>query len=65
MKYQIIKYKNYICETEEENTESNNEVIIAIYENEKQFENGEYIERVSLLKEDLENNIKDYIEKFL
>ena len=58
-----FKYLDFIIEKEEENTENTNETIVQIYESEQDYIDGDYLERVSLGKDNLESNIKEYIEQ--
>lgn len=58
-----FKYLDFIIEKEEENTENTNEIIVQIYESEQNYIDGDYLERVSLGKDNLESNIKEYIEQ--
>lgn len=58
-----FKYLDFIIEKEEENTENTNEIIVQIYESEQDYIDGDYLERVSLGKDNLESNIKEYIEQ--
>jgi len=58
-----FKYLDFIIEKEEENTENTNEIIVQVYESEQDYIDGDYLERVSLGKDNLESNIKEYIEQ--
>lgn len=58
-----FKYLDFIIEKEEENTKNTNEIIVQIYESEQNYIDGDYLERVSLGKDNLESNIKEYIEQ--
>lgn len=59
----IIKYKGFVIEVDEVNTENNNETIVFIYKNKQAQEDGDYIEQVSLNTDNLEQNVKDYIDE--
>ena len=59
----IIKYKGFVIEVDEVNTENNNETIVFIYKDEQALKDGDYIEQVSLNTDNLEQNVKDYIDE--
>lgn len=57
----IFRFDNYICEVDDYNQDNPNESIVFIYESEEKLDDGEYLEQVSLLN----NNIKDNIETYM
>lgn len=58
-----LEYKGYIASVDEPNIENDKENIIYIYKNKQDFINGEYADSVSLNKEGIKKNIKEYIDE--
>lgn len=52
---------NYICIVDDYNYDNPKESIVMIYENNKDYRNGDYLEQVSLSNDNIRKNIKDYI----
>lgn len=65
MENEVIKYKGWIVEQDEINTENENETIVTFYKTEKDYKNGDYDFMTSLDNEDLEKSIKEYIDNDL
>ncbi len=59
----ILEYKGYVASVDEANLDNDKENIIYIYKNKQDYINGDYIESVSLNKEGLKKNIKEYIDE--
>lgn len=59
----LFRFDNYICEIDDYNQDNPNESIVFIYESLNKFEDGEYLEQVSLLNKNIRKNIEDYIEE--
>lgn len=58
-----LEYKGYIAFVDEPNVDNDKENIIYIYKNKQDYINGEYIEGISLNKEGIKKNIKEYIDE--
>lgn len=52
---------NYICIVDDYNYDNPKESIVMIYNNNKDYRNGDYLEQVSLSNDNIRKNIKDYI----
>ncbi len=59
-----IDYKGYIIEADDLNYDNPKENLVHIYDNERDYINGEERETVSLSTIGLKQNIKDYIDEF-
>ena len=59
-----IDYKGYIIEADDLNYDNPKENLVHIYDNERDYLNGEERETVSLSTIGLKQNIKDYIDEF-
>lgn len=62
--YEKMEYKGYIIEADDTNYDNPKENIVYIYDNEKDYINGEERETVSLNTIGLRQNIKDYIDEY-
>ena len=58
----IFRFENYICEVDDFNQDNPNESIVYIYDSQKAFDDNEYIEQVSLVNNDIKDNIREYME---
>ena len=58
-----LEYKDYFAYVDEPNIDNEKEIIVYLYKNKQDYTNGEYIESVSLNKEGLKKNIKNYIDE--
>lgn len=58
-----LEYKGFIACVDEPNVDNEKENIIYIYKSKQDFINGEYIEGISLNKEGIKKNIKEYIDE--
>ncbi len=65
MESEVIKYKGWVVEQDEINTENENETIVTFYKTEEDYKNGDYDFMTSLDNEDLEKSIKEYIDNEL
>lgn len=65
MENEVIKYKGWIVEQDEINTENERETIVTFYKTEEDYKNGDYDFNISLDNEDLEKSIKEYIDNNL
>lgn len=63
MDKEIISYKGYIAEIGEKNYDNDKEVLVNLYYGQKDFDEGNLKETISLNISDLENNIKEYINE--
>ena len=61
---ETMEYKGYIIEAGDLNDDNENENLVYIYENKKDYENKEPIETVSLNTIGLKQNVRDYIDEF-
>ncbi len=57
-----FEFKNYICEVDDYNDDNPNESIVFIYKSNEDFDNGDYIEQVSLSNNNIRENIEDYVK---
>ena len=60
-KGKIFEIENYICEVDDYNQDNLNESIVFIYDSKEKYNEGEYLEQVSLLNKNIKNNIQEYI----
>lgn len=58
-----LEYKGYVASVDEANLDNDKENIVYIYKNNQDYINGDYIESVSLNKDGIKKNIKDYIDE--
>lgn len=65
MENKVIKYKGWIVEQDEINTENESETIVTFYKTEEDYKNGDYDFNISLDNEDLEKSVKEYIDNEL
>ncbi len=61
-KQSLFEFGDYICENVDFNYDAPDESIIYIYENKEKYNEGEYLEQISLLNDNLEKNIKEYLQ---
>ena len=61
---ETMKYKGYIIEAGDLNDDNPKENLVYIYDNEKDYINGDKIETVSLNTIGLKQNVRDYIDEF-
>ena len=59
----IFKIGRYICEVDDYNYDEPNESIVFIYKSKKDYEEGNYLEQVSLLNKNIKQNIEDYMRE--
>lgn len=61
----IFRFGDYVCEVDDYNPDNLNESIVFIYESEKKLKAGEWLEQISLLNENIKDNIESYMmEKY-
>jgi len=57
----LFRFDNFVCEVDDYNQDNPNESIVFIYESDEKQRNGEYLEQVSLLNENIKENIEEYM----
>lgn len=58
----IFQFGRYICEVDDFNYDNPNESIVFIYKSIKDYEQGNYLEQVSLLNKNIKQNIEEYMK---
>lgn len=56
-----FEFGDYVCEVDDFNYDNPNESIVFIYKSQKDYENGDYIEQVSLQNKNIKTNIQEYM----